>query len=237
MSPRALLVAGLISTLVGEKAIADQDWYQMVQLPKPAHEVLPSGLQIVWFEDRNVPLVDLVLFMPIGFSSDPDGASGAGALVGGLLERGTKTQSATDISRAMDQLGASSMVSIDDDFGIVGIHGLSSDFFELARLLRTISIEADFPEVEIKRTKDLMKESIARMADHPGPLADLAFSRLIASGTPYARGRLQSEKQLMSISRNTLKQFHAAMLQPQKAVLLVIGKLPEADRDADDGVG
>lgn len=203
------------------------DWFSRVQLPKPKMEKLESGLSVVWFEDAHVPLVDLVLFLPVGYRMDPDGKSGMATLMGSLLERGTPSQDAKTLAQRLDQLGARTMVNLDDDFAIVGIHGLTEDFEDLAVLLRSVSLEADFAEREIARSKELLVDSVAKLGDQAGPLADLGFNRWLTAGTAYSRGHLWSTRELKSIQRNDLKRFHAMTFQPQSATLLVIGQWPK----------
>src|SRR5688500_5943241 len=76
-------------------------------LPLPAREVLPNGLEVIWFLSDRLPVTDLVLLVKSGYRDDPMGKTGTSELVSSVLDRGAGGMTAQQIARSVEMLGAS----------------------------------------------------------------------------------------------------------------------------------
>src|SRR5256885_11068644 len=81
----------------------------------PAYEkrVLPNGLTVYALEYHEQPIVAIRLMIRAGAERDPANLPGVAAFTANLLNRGTKTRSATDIAEMIDQIGGSIEASSD----------------------------------------------------------------------------------------------------------------------------
>lgn len=201
------------------------DWIAKAKLPVPEIERLPNGLQIAWFLDERIPVVDMIVLTEAGYRDDPEGKSGTAKLLSSVISRGAAGMDAQRLAREVEKLGASDYVSVDDDSASVGIHGLAPDAPRLLELLHAITVKPDFPQAEIEKTRDRMIEGMKHLGDSAHTLASYVYYRALASGTPYGRGGLLSMAELRKVTREDLIRFHQTHFRPDNAMLVVVGRV------------
>jgi len=200
-----------------------------IKLPVPELETLPNGLQLVWFTNDSLPVVDMALLVQSGSRDDFPGKSGTSQLVSNLLDRGAAGMSALEIGRAVEMLGASRYSSADDDTFTVGMHGLAPDALVLLDLLAKMVVKPDFPEAEVAKEHARLLERWSHMGDYGDSLAALAFQRLMTSGTEYGRGSFYSGKEYKGVHRTDVLAYHQANFTPKNAVLMIVGRVDRAE--------
>jgi len=129
-----------------------------LRLPSPELETLPNGLQIAWFLDQKLPVIDLGLLVKTGTREDPIGKSGLALLTASALERGAGTRNQLEFSRAFENLGGSFSASVDEDAISIAIHGLSTDTPQLLDLLADSVLSPKFVDADIQKVKEHEKE-------------------------------------------------------------------------------
>lgn len=196
-----------------------------LKLPSPELETLPNGLKVAWLLSDNLPVVDLALLVEAGYREDPAGKSGTAELLAQVLDRGNAGESAQQIAKSVERLGASRVVSADEESFTVGMHGLASDAETLLETLRKIALRPDFPEAEVKREHARALDRWRHLGDYGEALVSLAYSRILTAGTPYGRGSFLSEKEFAKIAREDLIQFHQRYFTPKNSILMVVGRV------------
>ena len=198
---------------------------QELKLPLPEIEKLPNGLEVVWFVNDSLPIVDLALLVKSGFRDDAPGKSGTAELLSSVLDRGDDGMSALQIAHSVEMLGASRYVSADEDDFSVGMHGLAPDAPVLLDLLAKISLHPDFPDAEVKREHERLLDRWNHIGDYGETLANLAFGRLITMGTSYGRGGFVSINEFRRVGREDVVQYYKKSFEPKNAVLMVVGRV------------
>lgn len=191
---------------------------------------LENGMKILWIEDDKLPYFSMKLFLPHGAAHDPQGKSGLAQLTAGLLDKGTKSRSATQIASELEQLGLSFGASSSEDSTLVGIEGLSihsekaiSEFYDLLT-------NSNFSQSEIKRQINLTSAQIKKVFDNPKAVASLAFEKSLYQDHPYGLMTSGTESSLKRIQRKDILNFYNSVYQPQGATLAVVGKFGELER-------
>ncbi|HLD98834.1 MAG TPA: pitrilysin family protein [Bdellovibrionota bacterium] len=196
-----------------------------LHLPVPELETLPNGLQLVWFVNQKLPIVDLALFVKSGSADDLPGKSGTSELLVNLLDRGAGGMNAQQLARAVESLGASRYAATDEETISTGMHGLAPDAPALLELLAKIVVKPDFPEAETRREHGRLLQQWSHLADYGETLAGLTFRRIIANGTRYARGTFLSGKEFKQVTREDVVAFHKAHFTPGNAILMIVGRV------------
>lgn len=199
-----------------------------VHLPVPEIEELPNGLKLVWFANDKLPVVDLALLIKSGYRDDLIGKSGTAELVGQSLDRGAAGLSAEQLARAVEKLGASRYVSVEDDHFTMGMHGLAPDASVLLDLLAKMALKPDFADAEVLREKTRLAEKWNHLSDSGETLSALAFHRFMTQGTSYARGDLATLKELKGLAQSDVVSFHKTHFTPRNSVLMVVGRVDRA---------
>ena len=217
------LVAAIILSFLGvtQTAVAMSD----ISLPLPETEVLPNGLQLVWFLNDRLPVVDISLLVKSGFRDDPLGKTGTSDLLNETLGRGSAGMTAQQMAREIEKLGASRYGSLDDDSFAVGMHGLALDAPVLLGLLSKVALHPDFPVAEVAREQARRLDRWNHLGDSGETLAAVAFNRILSAGTTYGRGSFVSAKEFKSITRDEVSAFHKRHFTPKNSLLMIVGRV------------
>jgi zinc protease len=196
-----------------------------IDLPVPKIETLPNGLTLAWFVGEQLPLVDMALLVKSGYRDDPKGKSGVAELLSSCLDRGAGGMTAPQLAEAVERLGASKVISADEDAFTLGMHGLSPDAPKLLALLARVALHPDFPAAEVERERARLLDRWNHIGDYGETLAGLTYHRAVASGTEYARGSFLSAAEFKRVGRADVVEFHRRHFTPRNAVLMIVGRV------------
>lgn len=196
-------------------------------MPSPKVETLANGLQIAWFLDEKLPLLDLAVLVKSGNRDDPKGQSGVSEVVSDLLERGVQGQTPVQFAQRVESLGAEVFTASDDDSISFGVHGLSSDAAALLEIVSAMALKPNFDEKEFNRVKALTHDRWSHLADTAESLAGFVFARALTAQTSYGRGSLWSLHELNALKLSHVKNFYKKHFTPQNSILMVVGRVDQ----------
>ncbi|MGH9406453.1 MAG: M16 family metallopeptidase [Terriglobia bacterium] len=197
-------------------------------VPPPVVQSLPNHLQVVVIESRALPVVTLTLALKAGAEADPAGLPGTAQLVASLLDEGTKSRSAQQIARALDDIGAAfdSAAEWDDSWARLSV---LSDHTPVAfELLADLVEHPAFAPAEVARERRQTLSALDVLREDPGYLADTLIQRLIFAGTPYSHPSDGSPASISRLTARDLRRFHDRYYQPGNAILVVVGDVTTA---------
>lgn len=209
------------------------------QLPVPEIETLSNGLQVAWFLNDKLPVVDIALTIKSGYRDDQAGKSGTAALLSAVLDRGAAGMSAQQIAHSIEVLGASRYLSAEDDTFNAGVHGLAPDATTLIDLLSKIVLHPNFDSVEVKREHERLVDRWKHLGDYSESLATLTYQRVLAAGSSYGRGSFLSVGEFNHVTRDDLMTYYKRNFTPKNAVLMIVGRVnqPEFRKLVEDKFG
>ena len=195
-----------------------------IHLPVPEVETLPNGLQLVWFLDDSLPVVDMALLVKSGDRDDLPGKTGTSELLSSVMDRGASGLTAQQLAKSVEELGASRYVSSQEESFTIGMHGLAPDAGTLLDIMTRIALHPDFPPAEVSREHARILDRWSHVADYGESLAGLAYHRLIANGTTYERGSFASVGEFKKVTRDDVIEFYHRHFTPKNSVLMVVGR-------------
>jgi len=196
------------------------------QFPAFSRAKLPNGLTLVVAERHAVPVVTVNLLVDAGFAADQTAAPGTAKLAGNMLQEGTKTRSALQISDALASLGATLGTGSDVDTTTVYLSALKAKLDPSLEIFADVILNPSFPVADLDRQKKQQLAAIQQEAVQPFAMALRVLPRLIygdkhAYGTPLTgSGTTQSVSKL---TRDDVQRFHATWFKPNNATLVVVG--------------
>lgn len=196
---------------------------QRINVPPVGRHTLENGLTILLMEYRKVPLIHVRLMVRGGSAADPAGLDGVAAVATSVMREGTETRSATDIARAIDQLGGSLGVSAGLDYCVASAEVLSKDAGTCLELLSDVVLHPSFPEEELERERAQLLASLDGLKEEPGAVASMVFTRTVFDEHPYGRQYQGTRESLNRMRRKDLQSFHRSTFVPNGAVLAVVG--------------
>ncbi len=194
--------------------------------PKLERTTLDNGLEIILAERHSVPLVSMALVVDAGFAADAGRLPGTTNLVMDMLDEGTTSRDALEISEQLTLLGAELTARASLDSAYVRLYALGENLDASLDLFADIVLHPDFPEDELARKKIQQLAAIDREKLDPFFMALRVFPPLIyGDGHAYAvpfTGSGTAES-VPKIDRQTLATYHRDWFKPNNATLIVTG--------------
>src|SRR5262245_32046977 len=136
--------------------------------PKPSsfRVALKTGPVAYVVPDRELPLINIGIFVHTGEYLEPDGKEGLAELTGYLLSRGgTKSRTAEELEERLAYLAAQLNSGINETQGSVSLNLLSKDLDEGLSILRETLTEPRFQADKIALRKQQMLQAMKERND------------------------------------------------------------------------
>jgi zinc protease len=203
-----------------------------LRLPKLQHAALSNGLKIVLAERHEIPLVSFWLSVDAGYAADQFGLPGTAKLTSALLNGGTKSRTALQISDEQAMLGAQLGAYSNLDSSIVSLSALKAKVDPSLALFADVILNPVFPQADFDRQKKLQVAAIQREKVTGIQMSLRVFPALIygkahAYGNPLTGSG--TEASVAKLTRDDLVKFHSTWFHPNDATLVVVGDITLAE--------
>ncbi|HSG66380.1 MAG TPA: pitrilysin family protein, partial [Gammaproteobacteria bacterium] len=202
------------------------------QFPAFERDELANGMRLIVARRAAVPVVNFSLQLDAGFASDQFAAPGTAKLAMDMLDEGTATRDALEISEELAQLGAELGTGSNLDFSSVSLSALSETLPQALAIYSDVILNPAFPEAELDRLKRLTLSDIQREQVTPVSMALRVFPRLLyGEDHAYALPMTGSgtAASVAAITREDLYGFHATWFKPNNATMIVVGDTTMAE--------
>ena len=196
------------------------------RLPDFRRATLPSGLELIVAERHEVPVVRMSLLVDAGYASDQFAAPGTARLAGDMMDEGTKTRSALQISDELQRLGAQLGAVSDLDSTSVTLSALKGNLDPSLALFADVVLNPAFPAAELDRLKKQQLAAIEQEGAQPFGMALRVLPRFIyGTGHAYALPLTGSgyRTTVEKLTRDDVARWHATWFKPGNATLIVVG--------------
>lgn len=194
----------------------------------PEESRLDNGMRLVVARRPGVQLVTAKLLVLAGAETDPPGRAGTAQLVAGLLTRGSRQHSATQMAIAAEVLGGSLESAAGWNQSSVGITVARGALDAALGLMREAATEPVFAPDELDRLRAQTIDAMAVAWTQPDTLATLAAQRLRFGPGPYGHPATGTPASLARIERRDLTALHHSRYRPDHTVLLLAGDIEMA---------
>jgi predicted Zn-dependent peptidase len=184
---------------------------------------LGNGLDVRTVEHTSLPVVTFVIQIDGGTGADPAGREGLAAITADMVDEGTGTLDALDVSEALARLGASYDVDVGADATAFTLTTISRFADGAAALLSDILTRPTLSVDDFDRLRQMRLDRLKQLKDMPPAVAERAFLRLLYWDHPYGHLAIGSDSSLRSTTLGDVTAFHATAFQPSRATLVVAG--------------
>jgi predicted Zn-dependent peptidase len=199
------------------------------QVPGFKRFKLKNGLQVVLAEFHDLPLVDLNLIVKSGGGANPPELAGLAEMTANMLDEGTKTRTALQISDQIAALGATLTTGSSWDASTAALSTLTKNLDGALAIWADVIQNPGFSDKEFARVRDNVLTAVARRKDSPPTLASLSLSRILyGERHPYGWPITGVEASLKKLTPADLHKFYETYYRPNNAVLIVAGDVTEA---------
>jgi zinc protease len=200
-----------------------------VDFPSYEKHVLPNGLTVYALEYHKQPTVAVRLMITAGAERDPSSLPGVAAFTADLLNKGSKTRTATDIAEMIDQIGGSLEASSDMESTNISASALIDSVDVVFELMNDILMNPAFAQQELARAQQQAISNLVSNMQDANFLADAAFNRLVYGSHPYGHLETGTLTSIPKIRLEDLIKFHETYYAPGISALAIVGDLSTAD--------
>ena len=212
------------------------------QLPLPAGDVpvtfpafqratLSNGLKLILVERPELPVVGLRLVLDAGYAADQFSRPGTASLTMAMLDEGTKTRDALQISEELALLGASLGAGSSLDTSSVSLSALADKLEPSLGIFADVVLNPAFPQKELDRLRKVYLAALSQEKTQPTSMALRVVPKLLyGTGHAYAQPLTGTgtEATLAALTREDLVRFHAEWFRPNHATLIAVGPVTVA---------
>jgi predicted Zn-dependent peptidase len=197
--------------------------------PRIITRQLRNGLELRAVTHRAVPIAAEALLVRGGSSVDPPAAHGLVSITAGMLDEGSRGQSALEIADRVARMGGELDVDVGMDAVVIGLTTLDRFLDAGLALVHEIVTEPTFANDDFNRVRNLRLERLRQMKDHAAAMAERAFARVVYRDHPYGHLSLGSEAALAAMTVDDARALHAALYNPAAITVIVVGDRPEEE--------
>ena len=183
-------------------------------------------MKIVLAERHSIPQVLFTLLVDAGCAADQFGSPGTADLAMDMLDEGTQTRSALQLSEELALLGANLSAGSDLDTSSVSLSALKANLDPALEIFGDVILHPSFPEDDFKRLQKQQLDAIQREKFQPFQMALRVFPRFLcganhAYGNPFTgSGTTES---VTKMTRADMEKFYQTWFKPNLATLIVVG--------------
>jgi predicted Zn-dependent peptidase len=191
--------------------------------PEKFRVALKSGPVAYVVQDKELPLVNIVISVHTGQYLEPDGKQGLADLTGYLIARGgTKAKTAEDLEEQLAFLAAQLNSGITENQGSVSLNLLSKDLETGLAILRDVLTQPRFQDDKIALKKQQMLQAMKQRNDEPSQIEQREHD-FLAFGEQFWANRYDTSASIESINRPDIVGFHQKWFHPSNFVCAVSG--------------
>lgn len=194
-----------------------------VQFPPYEIRTLPNGLRVVVVLQHEQPAVSMRLLVRAGRAQDPRDKAGVAALMGALLDQGTRSKSASELSEAIDYVGGGLSTGAGSDLSFVNVLVMKHDFGFGLDLLSEVARQPAFAPEEVDRQREQILSTLQVNYQDLDYVADSIVDRLVYGFHPYGLPGSGTPESIARVTREDLVAFHQSYFVPNNAILAIVG--------------
>ncbi|HWI58371.1 MAG TPA: pitrilysin family protein, partial [Bacillota bacterium] len=197
-------------------------------VPEKYRVTLKSGPIAYVVPDRELPLVNIVIYVRTGEYLEPTGKEGLASLTGYLLAHGgTQSKTAEELEEKLAFLAAQLNAGVGETQGSISLNLLSKDLDKGLEILREILTTPRFQEDKITLRKQQMLQGMKERNDESSSIEGREEG-FLAFGEQFWANRYSTADSVTSISRADIEGFHKKWFHPGNFIVAASG---DFDRD------
>ncbi|KRA75167.1 peptidase M16 [Lysobacter sp. Root667] len=200
--------------------------FPALSFPTPQRGKLSNGMEVVLVERHEIPVVQLLMEFPGGYTADQGRKLGTASFAMSMLDEGAGDYGALQLAARKEALGAELSAGASLDSASISLSALKDKLDPSLDLFADVVRRPRFDAAEIERVRATWLAGIKQEKARPQTAALRVLPPLLyGAGHAYAIPFTGSgtEASIASLTRDDLVAFHRDWLQPDKVRIVVVG--------------
>jgi predicted Zn-dependent peptidase len=191
-----------------------------ITMPEITEMSLSNGMECIFIEDHEIPVVDVVLLVKTYFpDKEKYGLNEMAAWV--MRNGGTETWPGDKLNDELEFLAAGIEVYGRNLSTVLSFNCLKKDLPQVLEMFADVVMNPAFPEEKIEMKRGTMLEDIRRKNDEPGPVSRREYAKLIYRDHPYSWE--ETTESVSAVTREDLAAFHSKYFHPDNSIIGISG--------------
>jgi predicted Zn-dependent peptidase len=193
--------------------------------PTIVHHTFGNGLRVRALAHTSVPVITFVLQIAGGSGADGAGREGLAATLADMVDEGTGSLSAIEVSDAMARIGAEYDVDVAADATTFTLTTLTRFADRGAALLGSLITAPSLRDSDFDRVRQLRLDRLRQLKDLPPAVAERSFLQLLYGNHPYGHLAIGTEASVQQLTLADVVRMHDAWYRPSQTTLVVTGAM------------
>ncbi|MCD7963152.1 MAG: insulinase family protein [Rikenellaceae bacterium] len=167
---------------------------------------LPNGIRCVHHQVKS-PVSYCGLVIGTGSRDEQEDEHGLAHLLEHCLFKGTHKRKAYHINNRLENLGGELNAYTTKEETIIHATTLKTDYSKAAELIADIVFNSTFPEKEIEKEKEIVRDEINSYKDSPSERIFDEYEDLLFAGSSLGHNILGTEKSVAKLNSDSLRKF------------------------------
>ncbi|GMV50324.1 insulinase family protein [Nitrospirales bacterium NOB] len=185
--------------------------------------VLDNRLRIVAEHIPTLKSVTIGIWVNVGSRDEQPGEEGLSHFLEHMFFKGTRSRSATQISREIDALGGEMNAFTTRETTTFYVKVLDQQLDTALELLADLFYRSRFESKEVEKEKQVVLEEIRMVQDDPEDLVQELHMKHILGNHPLGRPILGQAPRIKALNRSDLLAYVRSHYDPQRTVVAVAG--------------
>lgn len=194
---------------------------KVFNFPKYETFTLSNGLEVLFYDNNNLPKIEISLELKAKHYYDNEELQGIGNFTSSLLIEGTNKYNAIQLANEIESLG----MKFNAIPGHIGMSLLSQDFQKGLELLTDVLVNASFENNSIEKVRNQIISDIKEYWDDPANFATQLVRDQIYNDHHYKKNILGSINSVNRIKREDLISYYKQFFSPKGARIAIVGDL------------
>jgi zinc protease len=193
-------------------------------LPQIQRRKLSNGLDVMIVEHHELPVVTMNLVMRAGASADPADRPGLAVVVADLMDEGTQSRNALELSDRIASIGANLNSSADWDANRLTLQTLTRHLDEALGIYADVLTHPAFRDADLNRVRQSRLQGLVQSRDNASTIASQVYASLLyGAAHPYGHPQQGNEASIRAITSQDLSRYYSTYYRPNNATLIVVG--------------
>jgi zinc protease len=194
-----------------------------VRFPALARDALANGLAVWTIRHTAAPVVTAILMIRAGTADDPADQPGLASIAADMSGEGADGDDAIRLADRLGRLGTRLEIGAGPDVTTMGFTALERHFEHALDVLGGVACRPHLAPVDLARLRDLRLSRLGQLRHSATAVAERAFVQAVFPEHGYGHGSLGTTRGLRSVTIEDIRNWHASLFRPARAVLLVGG--------------